>query len=194
MTYEVLQFFTFDIGEMRHTAPIATSTKRRETNERYTVPIVKARSKLCIEKDCERYGDPAQKDRCSRHYNLAIRQFREPSPPGPGPVARNLILDHKLNGPVLRNGEVGHHNNVPVVPPLPGIKNRSEPVQNGDELTAAMYKIENTRKSKIKCKNAATCGNFANPAKSGFCNQCFDAFPVQTLLGHPRLPGRNQID
>ena len=178
---------------MRHTAPIATSTKRRETNERYTVPIVKARSKLCIEKDCERYGDPAQKDRCSRHYNLAIRQFREPSPPGPGPVARNLILDHKLNDPVLRNGEVGHHN-VPVVPPFPGIKNRSEPVQNGDELTAAMYKIENTRKSKIKCKNAATCGNFANPAKSGFCNQCFDAFPVQTLLGHPRLPGRNQID
>ena len=177
-------------GEMRHTAPISRPKVTKEP-QRYTVPIAKQRAKLCIERDCERYGDPAQEDRCSWHYNLARQKFRHPSPPG----FRKLIgypqnatvppTNYEKVASVSRNRDAGYRM------PLP-----TSPVENGDELTAVMFKIENNQKSRSKCKNSARtgCDNYANPAKHGFCNHCFDAYPVQTLVGHPELPGRNQFD
>ena len=151
--------------------------------QRHTVPVAKLHSKLCIERDCERYGDPAQKDRCSKHYNLAMQRFRQPSPP----LGQNQ-LTNQVYGKVTRSPNRKMPLNVPV-PQAP------VPVENGDTLTAALNKIENTRKSRNKCKNAVTgCTNWGNAAKGGYCNQCFARYPVQTLVGHAPLPGLNQID
>lgn len=170
-----------DFEQQRRTAPVVRSpSKDPNALQRHTVPIAKARAKLCIEKDCERYGDPAQKDRCSRHYNLAVQQFRQPTPPLDETLARPFG-NGNYNIPSQRRSETILPLNVP-----------PEPVENGEKLTAAMSKIENSRKSRRKCKNQ--CGNYANPQKHGFCNNCYDNSSVQTLLGHPRLPGRNQID
>lgn len=168
-------------GKTGHTAPIK-STKSREHAmlQRHTVPITKQPSKLCIEKDCDRFGDPAQKDRCSKHYNLAIQRFRQPSP-----TAEVAPFNYIM--PATKITERTFPQNVSVT---------RAPTENGDKLTAAMCRIENTRKSKAKCKNfeRSGCINWANPTKHGFCNRCFDSLSVQTLLGHPELPGRNQFD
>ena len=170
-------------GEFRQTAPIASARNKEHTTnpQRHTVPIAKLHSKLCIEKDCERYGDPAQKDRCSRHYNLAMQRFRQPSPPL-----------GQLNGEVAPPPARLTDRNFPLNVPVP---QAPVPVENGDKLTAAFNRIENTMKSKSRCKNHRTgCVNYGNPSKGGFCNQCFNAYSVQALLGHPPLPGLNQFD
>lgn len=173
-------------GEHMHTAPIASNRNGEHTanHQRHTVPIAKLHAKLCIEKDCERYGDPAQKDRCSRHYNLAMQRFQQPSPP-----LGQRQMTKQLNGEVTRPMNRNILLNVPVA-------QSPVPVENGDQLTAVMNRIENTRKSRSKCKNNTRtgCVNYGNTRKGGFCNQCFNTYSAQTLVGHTPLPGLNQFD
>ncbi|WAR08256.1 TNAP3-like protein [Mya arenaria] len=63
-----------------HTYPLATSTKgdRQPERQNVTAPLPssgKRSGELCIEKGCQRYGDPAQGKRCSNHYQVAMSNF-----------------------------------------------------------------------------------------------------------------------
>ncbi|XP_052811547.1 tumor necrosis factor alpha-induced protein 3-like [Mya arenaria] len=87
------QFFTTDQFEgycsscyngaqprRNHTYPLATSTKgdRQPERQNVTAPLPssgKRSGELCIEKGCQRYGDPAQGKRCSNHYQVAMSNF-----------------------------------------------------------------------------------------------------------------------
>ena len=160
-------------GELRHTAPIAKPKPPQEL-QRHTVPIAKHRAKLCIEKDCERYGDPAQEDRCSWHYTQAKQRFFQPSPPPTRALMKHAQNSYPPTIPINGNKGIHFPMNVPIT---------AVPVEHDDKLTAAMRKVENNRKSKNKCRRTG-CDNYANPAKHGFCNHCYNLYPVQALLDH----------
>ena len=195
--YLVLEYkYNFDacISAPTHrhdTAPLVLKPKPSPSRQNKTEPIVAkevktlpgkpsvgSRGQHCVEKGCQRYGDPAQDFRCSQHYAETRRVT-----PKTSEQSLNLILnaiDPSQRAAFLKghephrmlNGQDPHPGHVAVM----GRKNdQHTDKQSGDQFLETFGKLETRMKSKTLCKNNATigCKNYGNSRTEGYCNTCF---------------------
>ncbi|XP_053397780.1 tumor necrosis factor alpha-induced protein 3-like isoform X2 [Mercenaria mercenaria] len=201
--------FKAQVQPQRHTTPLTSRTRpatntapilsgHQQPETRHTVPIVvPSKAKLCIEKDCTRYGDPSQLERCSAHYERAISQYMPMSPASLEQQRQILAQQQQPQQPSTANRQTsrnrietsGHHDRRHRPEVVPSHHNGTSQVVTG--AAAATHQVANSsphdgsfeqsynklissKKSSV-CKNKSRtgCSNFGNASKSGYCNTCY---------------------
>lgn len=162
------------------TAPIVAKHDMTIANVKpMTAPVIRQGAR-CVEQGCDKYGDPANNNRCSYHFNrlmgamdyapqtrhitqnpVNFRPYPTPSP-FPKPISSLEFNElHRNQNP----GQQEHHGNL----------NNFVAVQNetgGSNFSLALKKVENERKSTNLCLSQG-CTNYGNSGKEGYCNCCY---------------------
>lgn len=190
-----------------NTAPILAGSQ--PIDRPLTEPIFPRKAKLCIEKDCTRYGDPSQLERCSYHFQKASALF---PPMSPESVAQNQqILAQQLQQHQTRThtAETRHQvvtgsspykiprqeavkthglerNSQTVSGPSPSGQRVVNGSANVDPFEASYNKLFKSKRSNSLCKNnsATGCTNYGNSAKGGYCNTCYPQIQREQQSGY----------
>ncbi|KAL5010302.1 hypothetical protein ScPMuIL_012607 [Solemya velum] len=168
------------------TAPVRTNIGI--VDRRRTAPIIRQGAR-CLEPGCDKYGDPANNNCCSYHFNRQ-KGAMDYTPQTQHIIQRPLNFIPYTQAPFPRqisnsnfnelhrnwhSGMQEYSENVNYEVP--------EPNQMGgaglSDFSLALKKVENERKSKMKCLSRG-CSNFGNTAKKGYCNSCYVEF-CQTM-------------
>ncbi|KAH3727329.1 tumor necrosis factor alpha-induced protein 3-like [Dreissena polymorpha] len=125
-----------------------------------------SRAQRCVQKGCERYGDPKQENRCSQHYLEAKARF---PPDFTQEKLQELHKIQKASG-AAQLGLSVHAGYQATRPPVHAQTTEGY----ADEFQNAYARVENSRKINKKCANFTLtgCDNFGNPANEGYCNSC----------------------
>jgi len=168
-----------------NTYPLAANTNMATaaaTRQNVTAPLPsgKRSGELCVEKGCQRYGDPAQGHRCYQHYVEATSRLPRDRPtaipPPQTPYTHNeygLVQAQPPPGtqPTYVGSQTARnppaHTTQPPHPP-------HAPAQE-DTFTQAFSRLENSRRNMARClnHNVIGCQNFGNTRNHGYCNSCF---------------------
>lgn len=163
------------------TVPLFSNKKpTNDTRLHKTEPLAKlTQGKPCIEKGCQRYGDPAQDFRCSQHY-VEARRF---APKTSDQSLKNLLQAiNPSQRPAYMNGnETSRLLNIQGQRPLNLTVNNTGPTENqngtvnDDQFLQSYGKLESSRKSKERCRNREIigCHNYGNSKTEGYCNTCY---------------------
>lgn len=146
----------------RHTFPLTSQRREIVQYKHATAPLSgKGSGKPCIEPGCQRFGDPNQGDRCSHHYEEAMRRIpQNPKTNIHHRIHPNGMVEHSQStGSLASHAATSNHDPSPVV----------------DKFISGLSKVESSRKSTNICKNQdkTGCTNYGNSSKKGFCNTCY---------------------